>query len=455
MKIRLAFALFVLTALILACSNTFPFIWEEERRYSGTTIMNLDVSPPSGTEDFNLDVTYEVFYVPEKTIPAIDCIYTAPDGTTADIGSIDMLRHIGNQTVETFTEVMPFFVPVKGDGSQAGIYIANCRTENNSSTQSTTFEVVKEEKGKPVLTVTNSPVTYSGSPQTAVIQSAILPDGVVPGAIMNVLYNGSTTVPVNAGTYTVTADFTPEDADSYFTLTAAPAGNFVIGKATPSLSVSNSPVTYDGAPHAAAVSASVPGSVSNVLTGGAASQTDAGSYAVTANFTPSDTTNYTSLTAAPAGDFIIKEASPMALTGGSSSSIMPGLDSSVPGAGSYAAEVTNLCIPEVTIGGDGTIRGSVSNPAYPASLVERVNLTTMVIGQMDPAGKVIFTYEVSEIGKSKWDLAGQHGGRILSADGKASGTADFSYSCKSGAENLLVVPLAASGCLFGNDPLDV
>ena len=138
-----------------------------------------------------------------------------------------------------------------------------------SSTQSTTFEVVKEDKKTPILTVTNSPVTYSGAPQAAIIQSAIIPDGMVPGTIMNVLYNGSATVPANAGTYTVTADFTPEDSDSYFTLTAAPAGNFVINKATPVLSVSNSPVTYDGKPHAAAVSASVPGSASSVLAGGA------------------------------------------------------------------------------------------------------------------------------------------------------------------------------------------
>ena len=61
MKIRLIIPFIVLTAIVLACSNTFPFIWEEERRYSVTTIMNLEVSPPSGTEDFNLEVTYKVF----------------------------------------------------------------------------------------------------------------------------------------------------------------------------------------------------------------------------------------------------------------------------------------------------------------------------------------------------------------------------------------------------------
>ena len=48
------------------------------------------------------------------------------------------------------------------------------------------------------------------------------------------------------------------------------------------MSVTNSPVTYDGTAKSATVSGSVAGSVSNILTGGAATQTNAGTYAVTA-----------------------------------------------------------------------------------------------------------------------------------------------------------------------------
>jgi hypothetical protein len=77
------------------------------------------------------------------------------------------------------------------------------------------------------------------------------------------------------------------------------AGNFVIDKATPTatLAVSNSPQTYSGAPQAATVAisvSSVPGAVTNILTGGAASKTNAGTYAVTADFVPTDTANYNS-----------------------------------------------------------------------------------------------------------------------------------------------------------------
>ena len=157
-------------------------------------------------------------------------------------------------------------------------------------------------KATPTLSVTNSPVTYNAAPQSATVA------GSVAGTVSNIKYNGSATTPTNAATYAITADFTPTDTTNYNSLTAASAGNFIISKATPTLSVTNSPVAYDGAAHGAAVSASVPGTVSSILTGGSATQTNAGTYAVTANFTPTDTTNYNSLTAASAGNFVISVA---------------------------------------------------------------------------------------------------------------------------------------------------
>ena len=58
--------------------------------------------------------------------------------------------------------------------------------------------------------------------------------------------------------------------------------------------MTNSPQTYTGTGLAATVSistSSVPGTVANILTGGAATQTTAGTYAVTASFVPTDTTD--------------------------------------------------------------------------------------------------------------------------------------------------------------------
>ena len=66
------------------------------------------------------------------------------------------------------------------------------------------------------------------------------------------------------------------------------------------------------------------------------------------DFAPSDTTNYKNLTAAQAGDFVIQKAAPAALTRGKIIFDYARVESSMPGAGGYAAEVTNLCIPEVS-----------------------------------------------------------------------------------------------------------
>jgi hypothetical protein len=84
----------------------------------------------------------------------------------------------------------------------------------------------------------------------------------------------------------VTANFVQDSAD-YNSLLALSAGNFVIGKATPTatLAVSNSPQTYTGSGQAATVtisSSSVPGAVPISLTGGTATQTNAATYWVTA-----------------------------------------------------------------------------------------------------------------------------------------------------------------------------
>lgn len=75
----------------------------------------------------------------------------------------------------------------------------------------------------PTLSVTNSPVTYNGSPKAATVIAS------VAGTVSNILYNGSATVPTNAGTYIITADFTSGNSN-YTNLTAASAGKFVIRK---------------------------------------------------------------------------------------------------------------------------------------------------------------------------------------------------------------------------------
>src|SRR5687768_17218839 len=161
------------------------------------------------------------------------------------------------------------------------------------------------DKATPTISVTNSPVTYNGSPQAATVV------GSVDGVVSNIQYDGSPTTPTNAGTYVVTADFVPTDTLNYNNLTDASAGSFVIDKATPTLSVTNSPITYNGSPQAATVAGSVAGVVSDIqYDGSPTTPTNTGTYAVTADFVPTDTLNYNSLTDASAGDFVIDKATP-------------------------------------------------------------------------------------------------------------------------------------------------
>ncbi len=152
----------------------------------------------------------------------------------------------------------------------------------------------------PTLSVTNSPLTYNGLAQAAVVTSS------VPGAISDVRYNDSAVLPTNAGTYAVTAVFTPSDTLNYNSLLPGAAGNFIILRAAPVLSVTNSPVTYDGLPHTAVVTSTIAGVVSNIHYNGSATiPTQPGTYVITADFTSSDP-NYVDLASASAGDFVIR-----------------------------------------------------------------------------------------------------------------------------------------------------
>jgi hypothetical protein len=201
------------------------------------------------------------------------------------------------------------------------------------------------EKATPTLAVTNSPVTYNTSPQAAAVS------GSVPGTVGNVKYSGSATVPTNAATYAVTADFAPTDSANYNALAGASAGNFVIEKATPTLAVTNSPVTYNTSPQAAAVSGSVPGTVGNVKYSGSATvPTNAATYAVTADFAPTDSANYHVLTGASAGNFVIEKATPtLAVTNSpviyNTSPQAAAVGGSVPGTVSYVRYNGSATVP--------------------------------------------------------------------------------------------------------------
>ena len=83
----------------------------------------------------------------------------------------------------------------------------------------------------------------------------------------------------------------------------------VVGRANPTLSIANPTQTYSSSPISATVTGSVAGTISNVKYNGSATvPTAAGTYAVTADFVPTDGNNYNSITNSNAGDFVITNA---------------------------------------------------------------------------------------------------------------------------------------------------
>ncbi|HEU5259345.1 MAG TPA: PxKF domain-containing protein, partial [Vicinamibacterales bacterium] len=196
----------------------------------------------------------------------------------------------------------------------------------------------------------------------------------VSGAVANVKYNGSATVPTNAATYAVTADFVPTDTTNYNTLSALSAGNFTIDKATPTatLAVSNSPQTYTGSPLSAAVAisaSSVSGAVANVKYNGLATvPTNAATYAVTADFVPTDTTNYNTLPALSAGNFTIDKATPTATLAVSNS---PQTYTGSPLSATVAISVSSVsgAVANVKYNGSATVPTNAATYAVTADFV--------------------------------------------------------------------------------------
>jgi hypothetical protein len=164
------------------------------------------------------------------------------------------------------------------------------------------FEIVKATPN--VLLLAPTTVVYDGTVKSATVT------GSVAGVASNVKYDGAATA-MTAGTYAVTADFSPTDTANYSNVTAGAAGNFTIVKGTPTLSLlSPTTVVYDGTAQAVTVTSLVAGAVSNVKYDGAATATTAGTYAVTADYSPTDMANYSNVTAGVVGTFTILKGTP-------------------------------------------------------------------------------------------------------------------------------------------------
>jgi hypothetical protein len=198
-----------------------------------------------------------------------------------------------------------------------------------------TSAILSDIQTAPTLSVTNSPVTYNAFPQVATVS------GSVAGTVSNVKYAGSATVPTNAGTYAITADFTPTDSVDYSSLTGASAGNFIINAATQStLTFTGQTVTYPTTFSALSTTGgSGTGSVTYAVTtagtagcsivGTALSYTSVGTCGVTA--TKAANSNYNSVSSAEATFTINALSSAKDITAFSFAGLTPAVTATING----------------------------------------------------------------------------------------------------------------------------
>ncbi|MFO1422051.1 MAG: IPTL-CTERM sorting domain-containing protein [Candidatus Competibacteraceae bacterium] len=192
------------------------------------------------------------------TITNIAITVCANDGVTSN-GSFRTFTRIDGSNTDAAADItVPLTVSGTAYTQNISLNVAKAagtavevgvRKGNNFTVSIGTLSAVLSYRATPTLSVTNSPVTYNGSPQAATLQAnsdVPAPSTVVPGVFSDVRYDGSTTVPTNAGTYAVTADFAPTSTTDYASLDNAPAGNFVINPANQTITFNPAPTVVVG-----------------------------------------------------------------------------------------------------------------------------------------------------------------------------------------------------------------
>ncbi len=273
----------------------------------------------------------------------------------------------------------------------AGTYKVTASFAGNASyapaSNATTLTITQ---AVPNVSVVGGTFAYDGNAHPATATASGVSGTSVTGTFV-LTYNGVASIPVNAGTYAVTAAFTSSNANYS---NAVGFGTIFIGLATPVVTVGGGPFTYDGMPHSATATAksaggaTVAGTFSFIYTpGGSSAPVAVGQYSVTATFTSSDP-NYGS--ASGTGSITINRA-PTATTLASSSN-----PSSLGKAVTFTAKVT-------------TIAPAVGQPT--GTVTFKDGATTLGAGALaNVGGTATATFTTSSLSAGSHPITGVYGG---------------------------------------------
>jgi len=190
-------------------------------------------------------------------------------GTTGTVTcNLGSLANGASATVIITVQVTAFAgLIIKNTATVSSADTFDPNTTNNSSSFFTTVT-----KAPALVLLTNLTQTYNGNPKSVTVTTLPL------GLAVNVTYNGSTTLPVNAGTYAVVATVVDPNYQGSAT------GTLTINKATARLQLSNLLQTYNGTPKTVKVT-TIPAGLSGVTVtynGSTTPPINAGSYPVLA-----------------------------------------------------------------------------------------------------------------------------------------------------------------------------
>ena len=400
MVIRGSRSILLLAALLLgllACN--LPIDMGGSVKEQIVTITEIKIDPPSSAGDFTLTMSY--FRLSDKPV-VISCYYITPDKNTY---AILVIEDDGSTPAGSITKTQAFSVVKSGGQAAEGLYTATCTDENGTSQQSTTFSV--------------------GA------------DAAADVAILEMSVHGGQNDSFQVGMVYV---INIADMVSFTCFYTSPDGaTMAIGNFTDDHHLPGSPVVK-----------TLVFSISP-----ADRKTNPGTQVYTATcqedeLRTSKTTSFTVTeeTATATTEPVKQEKTIFAKFHIDSAKAV----TTPPGLGGLVDEVIRDCTPTVKIFPDGTMDG-LCEYSGATNIYSKVDIWAKVTGTVKDAGKFDFLYEVQMYSPNGWKLTDVsdvtiwaeewrytvtiRGSGTLATDNSSSGTANFDYSCDSGASNLL------------------